>query len=219
MSMLNLGKQDLRPLSHFPLDEAVQSHIDALQDPAFIQEMDNFYLQMLDELEPAKQKQTYLDKMEREIQALYRINGVMVAILFNDNTVEAFSDQITETLSTISNPVCVSRISYILHSIYHDRLSVEYFSADRPSYADLTQGYLYNDYDLEAGLKADMTTLDEKTCEWLQLYQGWLQDYLYFNLAQISKEYTDESLGRMKSLSPLHSYLHAENQLERIKLK
>lgn len=219
MSMQNLGKQDLRPLSHFPLDNAVQSHMDGLKDPFFIQEMDSFYQQMLEQLEPSRQKQCYLERMSREIEAVFRINGVMVAVLFTDKTVEALSDHMLDTLSTISSPMSVSRISYLLHSIYQDRLSVEYFSADRPSYADLTHGYLYNDHDLDAGLKADSSTLDEKACEWLQLYQGWLQDYLYFNLAQISKEYTDETEGRIRSLSPLHSYMQAENQIERIKLK
>lgn len=63
---------------------------------------------------------------------------------------------------------------------------MESYTGAEPSYADLKQGLLYSPADLEAGFKADYASLEEHMCDWIQLYQRWLHDYLAFNLAQIS---------------------------------
>ncbi|MAY41220.1 MULTISPECIES: hypothetical protein [unclassified Neptuniibacter] len=205
-------------LAHIPIDEPLKKKIKALNGQTNVQSMDRFYLEMLEQLSPATQKQRYLAQLDKAIQALFRINQVIVAVLYCDHTVECFNDEVHLLIDSISEaPLTTSRISFIMHNHYTQRCSVEYFSADNPTFSDFKKGYLYNDADIEAGFTADETTIEELMCDWLQHYQQWMQDYLYFNLAQVTTEQSGQDLNRLKPL--LDSRQSFEESNERLSLK
>ncbi|MGH1462618.1 MAG: hypothetical protein ACRBB6_11325 [Neptuniibacter sp.] len=189
MSTLHTERQGFPPLKHFPIAEPIEDLSVALKsDKALVQSLDHFYQNTLSELEPAKKEAAYLTEMASEIEAVFRINGAIVALLFSNKQLYCISDDIYEVFSPFTGQISASRIIFRLQSVYEDRVSIDYFTANRPTYKDYKEGYLFNEYDSEAGLKPDFTSLDEIRCEWLQVYQSWLKDYLYFNLAQISKD-------------------------------
>ncbi len=210
MSIYRLGSEEFPPLKHFPIAEPIEDLSSALKtDDAFVQSLDHFYLNMLSELEPAKRKAKYLQDLEREIEAIFRINGSIAALMFKDKTLHCTNEKVSSAMQHFHGPLSVGRISLLLNSVFKDQVCVESFIPHKPTFKDYNDGILFNEYDLEAGLEPDLTSLDTHMCEWLQLYQLWLQDYLYFNLAQISKEPNEILNKRIQNLSPLHSYLHA----------
>ncbi|WP_415887921.1 hypothetical protein ACMXYO_07740 [Neptuniibacter sp. QD37_6] len=190
----------LNALEQIPVHEQIQKHVKALEEAPSISSIDKFYLDMLEQFLPANQKACYLKQLKKEIVAVFRIDQVMAAVLYADSTVESFSHQATEHINSLSaGPLSVSRISYILHKEFSDRVSVDYFCNDNPTYHDLKLGYLYTEEDLQAGFTPDETSTEELMCGWLQSYQQWMHDYLYFNLAQITKE-TDKLPPKTPSL-------------------
>ena len=205
-------------LAHIPIEEPLKKKIKSLNGQTNVQSMDRFYLEMLEQLSPAARKQRYLAQLDKAIQALFRIDQVIVAVLYCDHTVECFNDEVHRLIDSISEaPLTTSRISFITHNHYTQRCSVEYYSADNPTFSDFKRGYLYSDADIEAGFSADETTIEELMCDWLQNYQQWMQDYLYFNLAQISTEQSGQDLSRLKPL--LDSRQIFEESNKRLSLK
>lgn len=210
MSIYSLGSEEFPPLKHFPITEPIEDLSSALKtDDAFVQSLDHFYLNMLSELEPAKRKAKYLQDLDREIEAVFRINGSIAALMFKDKTLHCTNQDVSSAMQHFHGPLSVGRISLLLNSVFQDQVCVESFIPHKPTFKDYNAGILFNECDLEAGLEPDQTSLASHMCEWLQLYQLWLQDYLYFNLAQISKEPNEILNERIQNLSPLHSYLHA----------
>lgn len=205
-------------LAHIPIDEPLKKKIKALNGQTNAQSMDRFYLEMLEQLSPAAQKQRYLAQLNRTIESLFRIDQVIVAVLYSDHTIECFNDEVHLLIDSINEaPLTTSRISFIMHNHYTQRCSIEYYSADNPTFLDFKKGYLFNDADIEAGFTADETTIEELMCEWLQHYQLWMQDYLYFNLAQVTTEQSGQDLSRLKPL--LDSNQSFEESNERLSLK
>lgn len=206
----SLGNQEHSPLKHFPIAKPIEDLATALKgDEKFAQSLDRFYLNMLSELEPTKRKAAYIEEEAKEIDAIFRIQGSIVALMFKDQTLHCNDSKVCKLIQSINGPVSVGRISLLLNNAYQGRVSVDCFTAHKPTFKDYKKGILFNEADLEAGLEPDHTSIDEHMCEWLQLYQLWLEDYLYFNLAQISKEPGAILKERIQNLSPLHSYLHA----------
>ncbi|WP_415894234.1 hypothetical protein ACMXYN_07690 [Neptuniibacter sp. PT8_73] len=200
----------LNTLEQIPVHEQIQKHVKALEEAPSISSIDQFYLDMLEQFLPANQKARYLKLLKKEIVAVFRIDQIMAAVLYSDSTIESFSHQATEHINSLrAGPLSVSRISYILHKEFSDRVSVDYFCKDNPTYHDLKLGYLYSEEDLKAGFTADETSTEELMCDWLQSYQQWMHDYLYFNLAQITKE-TDRLPP--KTLSLLQNYSAEEKE-------
>lgn len=212
MQSLTSQKTPFNSLAHIPIDEPLQKQLCSLKGKTSIQEMDHFYLEMLEQLSPVAQKTRYLAKLAKGIQAIFRVEKVMVAVLYTDATVQCYSQAANDLIDSISDArLTVSRVSYILHSQFADKTSLEYYSADHPTHQDLIKGYLYSKEDIHAGFVADDTTLETLMCDWLQHYQLWMQDYLYFNLAQITKEH-DNTTKVMPLKSPLESYNDFEEQ-------
>jgi len=197
-------------LEHISIDQEIEKHAHAIEsgDAA---SLDQFYLEMLDQLLPANQKARYIQRLEKQIQAIFRVDQVICTVLYEDSTIESFSMETNVLLSSLNGgPLSVGRISYLLHSEYADRVSVEYFTKEAPTFEDLRRGYLYTNADLEAGFMADLSEMDELMCEWLQNYQQWLQDYLHFNLAQISKDSSDLPKRTLPLLQNHQEYAQAK---------
>jgi len=219
MQSLNLQQTLFNPLDQIPFDEPLQKQLCSLKGTASIQQMDQFYLDMLDELAPATQRARYLEKLSKRIQAVFRLEKVIVAVLYTDSTIQCYNHEVDSLINSINQaPLTVSRISYILHSQYADKTSLEYYSAEQPTHEDLIKGYLYNKADIDAGFVADETTLESLMCDWLHHYQLWMQDYLYFNLAQITAEHKPESKRPIKK-SLFESYNDFEQQESIVLLK
>lgn len=211
MANIYLTKQDLQPLTHVPIAEPIHDFEDAFQnDELFIHTMDSFYLRMLSTLEPSVRKAEYLKELNKEIEAIIRVQHSIAVICFTDKTVHCNREEIMHLITPSQAPLKIGMIATLLRSHFDDCVSIEYFTANRPTYQDYKQGYLFNDHDKNAGSKEEEVSVDVKMCEWLQQYQLWLQDYLYFNLAQISHNPTPDLKQRMRSLSPLSQYLHAK---------
>jgi len=175
--------------AHIPIDEPLKTQLSSLKSDASIQQLDQFYLAMLEQLSPVSQKRRYLKQQNKAIQCLFRIDDVLVAVFYTDNTIQCFNQTVESLIEAISHaPLSVGRISFILQNNLSDHLTLEYYSSKHPTYQDLTKGLLYNKADFKAGFRVDETSLEELMCSWLQQYQQWMQDYLYFNLAQVSTE-------------------------------
>lgn len=202
MQLLTHDIHTLNPLSQVPIDESLQRHLDAVRKSERSEEaIDSFYLEMLELYAPEAQKNRYIAQLEKKISAVFRINGVMQVILYLDSTVESFSKETNELLSSLNEaPLSAARISHLFYHHYGDELSVEYFCGANPTYSDLKQGYLYSREDIEAGFVADSRSLEEHMCNWLSHYQLWVQDYLYFNLAQVSTAHLPERKRTTTSL-------------------
>ena len=210
MSTFSLGNHEFPPLKHFPLADPIEDLALALKDDeSFVQSLDNFYINMLAELEPAKRKQAYLKELNKKIEAIFRVDGSIAVLLFSDKTLFCTSDKATSVINHIHGPKTIGRISLHLDSAFEENVSVDCFTVHKPTLKDYKAGTLFNEQDYEAGLEPDRTSVDEHMCEWLQLYQMWLEDYLYFNLAQISKTPGEIIKQRIQNLSPLHNYLLA----------
>lgn len=210
MPTFSLGNHEFPPLKHFPLADPIEDLALALKDDdGFVQSLDNFYINMLAELEPAKRKQAYLIELNKEIEAIFRVDGSIAVLLFSDKTLFCTSDKATSVINHIHGPKTIGRISLHLDSAFKENVSVDCFTVHKPTLKDYKAGTLFNEQDYEAGLEPDRTSVDEHMCEWLQLYQMWLEDYLYFNLAQISKTPGEIIKQRIQNLSPLHNYLLA----------
>lgn len=210
MSTFSLGNPEFPPLKHFPLADPIEDLALALKDDdGFVQSLDNFYINMLSELEPAKRKQTYFKELNKEIEAIFRVDGSIAVLLFSDKTLFCSSERSTSVINHINGPITIGRISLHLDSAFEENVSVDCFTVRKPTLRDYKVGLLFNEQDLKAGLVPDRTSVDEHMCEWLQQYQIWLEDYLYFNLAQISKTPDAATKLRIMNLSPLHNYLLA----------
>ena len=210
MPTFSLGNHEFPPLKHFPLADPIEDLALALKDDeSFVQSLDNFYINMLAELEPAKRKQAYLKELNKKIEAIFRVDGSIAVLLFSDKTLFCTSDKATSVINHIHGPKTIGRISLHLDSAFQENVSVDCFTVHKPTLKDYKAGTLFNEQDYEAGLEPDRTSVDEHMCEWLQLYQMWLEDYLYFNLAQISKTPGEIIKLRFQNLSPLHNYLLA----------
>jgi len=208
MSTYKPRYQALPPLKHFPIAQPIKDFADVIKtEDGDVQSLENFYLNMLNELEPAKRKATYLAEMSREIEAIFRIDGSIAVLMFDDKTVHCTHLKLMTIIDHMRGPISVGRLSLQLHSVFQDRVSVDCFSSNKPTFEDFKMGVLFSDEDYKAGLTADSTSMNEHMCEWLQLYQLWLQDYLYFNLAQISKEPSKKLKQRNQTLSPLSTHL------------
>ncbi|EAR61294.1 hypothetical protein [Neptuniibacter caesariensis] len=183
-------QKTFNPLTQISLDASIQKHIDVLQgSESSVEALDSFYQEMLDYFSPAAQKDRYLIKLQREIVAIFRNQGVMIAVLYADMKIDCYNAATTQAINSLGEaPLTVGRIGHLLQQQLGKQLSIECFCGDRPCHFDLQKGYLYSKADIEAGFVTDDTTLEEHMCDWLNYYQQWMQDYLYFNLAQISSE-------------------------------
>lgn len=200
---------NFNPFSQIAVAEPLTAQLQLVQNPMAENEMDQFYQEMLIALDPEKQKQRYLELLQREVTALFRIDQVLVATLFADGTIDSYNPDVAALIAAIDGaPLSVSRISYILHAHYADHLSVEYFTKNQPTYDELRRGYLFLREDIEAGFEPDHTSLEELMCHWLHSYQQWMQDYLYFNLAQLYREQPAQLPG---------SYRNSPTLLDRVK--
>lgn len=197
-------------LEHVSIDEEIQKHAQAIEN-GDAANLDQFYVEMLDQLLPSNQRARYIQRLEKNIQAIFRVDQVICTVLYEDSTIESFSMMTNLLLSSLSDGAfTVGRISYILHSEYADRVSVEYYTKEAPTFEDFRRGFLYSSADLEAGFIADLTEVEELMCEWLQNYQHWLQDYLHFNLAQINKESSKLSKRSLPLLQNHQEYAQAK---------
>ncbi|MDO6514637.1 hypothetical protein [Neptuniibacter sp. 2_MG-2023] len=175
--------------AHIPIDEPLKKHLPATKSAISIQQMDQFYLTMLEQFSPVTQKKYYLAQQEKQIQALFRVDGILVAAFYTDSTILCFDQKVESLIEAINYaPLSLDRVSFILESRLSDHVTLEYYSKNYPTHGDLLKGSLYTKADLKAGFTIDETSLEELMCDWLQQYQQWMQDYLYFNLAQISAE-------------------------------
>lgn len=199
-------------LAHIAIDEPLKKQIEALNGQASSYSMDQFYIEMLEQLSPAAQKQRYLDQLSKNIQALFRIDRVIVAAFYTDNTIQCFDDEVSLLINSIDEaPLTISRVSFILYNHYAGRSSLDYYSADYPTQLDFNKGYLFNDADLKAGFSKKEETLEELMCDWLQHYQLWMQDYLYFNLAQVKTDNHKNHLTNvLKPLLDSNQYIETE---------
>ncbi len=180
----------LQPFTQVSLDAPIQLNRDAMVtgQPGFAA-LDQFYIDMLESFSPEAKKARYLSELQREIEAVFRNDGIMIAVLFSDMTLECYSPDAARIIDALNTaPLSLERITHLLQAHFGDRLSVEHFCDDRPSYADLKKGVLYSKRDRQTGFQEDHSTLEEHMCDWLGDYQQWIQDYLCFTLAKISAE-------------------------------
>jgi hypothetical protein len=210
MSTFSLGHHELPPLKHFPLAEPIEDLASALKDDVnLVQSLDDLYLNTLSELEPTKRKEAYIKELNKEIEAIFRINSSIAVLMFSDTTLYSTNDQVTSVINQIHGPITIGRLNLYLNSAFDYQVSVDCFTVYKPTFKDYKTGTLFNQADLEAGLRPDRTSIDEHMCEWLRQYQMWLEDYLYFNLAQVSKAPGTVIKQRIQNLSTLQTYMLA----------
>lgn len=219
MATPNSTQKSFHPLAHVPLTIPTEEYNPAFDDYMFTTEMDRFYVDMLQAIEPSQRKARYQAKLARVIEAVFRVEGVLILIMFSDKSFEVIDEEVVQFLNSNSKEISVSYVIHTLRQQLGNHLSVEFYTKRFPTYQDYLCGDLFNKYDLTAGLKAETVDFDLKMCDWLQEYQHWLQDYLYFNLAQIRHQSNAGSINRLNSLMATDNWLNADycQQLATIK--
>lgn len=176
-------------LTQVLIDEPIRKQLDLIDKASSPYQLEKFYLEMLKQYQPERLHALYTQRMQRRIRTLYRIDNHLVAVLFVNGTVKCYRPDITEMVESLSTaPLSHQRLSALMMQHCSEKLSIDMYANNMPTFADLVSGELSTAEDRKADLFADEKSIETLKQEWERNYQHWQHEYLCLSLAIVSLE-------------------------------